>query len=422
MRRVVITGMGMVAPLGKNVQENWNNIINSKSGIKNITKFPIAENNKSDICTIAGEVYENENDGFNPSLFIDKKELRRMDKFTVYGVAAAEEAVRDAGLTFLSEEEKENIGVLVSSGIGGLESIQNISFALKEKGAKKISPFFLPSSLINLVAGHIAIKYGFMGINFSLVSACASGTHSIGEGAEIIKRNDADIILVGGAEHAVCEVGIHGFCAMHALSTKFNNTPEKASRPWDKNRDGFIMGEGAGVLVLEEYEHAKKRGVKIYAELTGYGTSCDAFHITAPHEHGKGAKKSIVNALKKANITTDDIGYINAHGTSTPIGDVLEFNAVKDIFKNSLNILLMSSTKSAIGHLLGAAGAVEAIFSILSLNSSIIPPTLNLEELDENCQGIDLVPLKAKEKKINYALSNSFGFGGTNASLIFKKI
>ena len=421
MRRVVITGVGIVSPLGKNIKENWDNLVNLKSGIKSITKFDLT-NFPEDLSRIAGEVDENPETGFNAEQFIEKKDLKKVDKFICYGLGATAEAIEDAGLTTLTDEEKENIGVLVSSGIGGLINIQNTSYAVKDRGAKKISPFFIPSCLINLISGHIAIKYGFKGANFAIVSACASGTHAIGEGAEIIKRGDANIMVVGGAESCICEIGIGGFCAMKALSTNYNDNPTRASRPWDKDRDGFVMGEGAGILILEEYEHAKKRGAKIYGELAGYSATCDAYHITAPDSEGRGAKLAIRKALEKANILPEQIDYINAHGTSTPAGDVLEFGAVKEVFKNTLNTISMSSTKSSTGHLLGAAGAIEAIYCLKAMENSVMPATLNLDNVDENCQGIDLVANQVKEKTLNYTLSNSFGFGGTNACVVLKKI
>jgi 3-oxoacyl-[acyl-carrier-protein] synthase II len=414
--------MGTVNPLGNNVKNSWSNIISGKSGISRVFHFPVDELPDS-ISKVAGQIKieEGNPDAFDPNLFIDKKDQKKMDKFIWYSIAAAKEALDDAG--WLPTEEKDLIetGVLIGAGIGGLKSIYDTSLVEHDKGIKKISPFFIPQSLINLATGHISIKYGFMGPNVSIVTACASSTHAIGEAMEYIKRGDAEVMVAGGAESTVCEVGIGGFSAMHALSTNFNDRPEEASRPWDKDRDGFVMGEGAGVLILEELEHAKKRGAKIYGEIIGYGLSGDAYHMTSPHAEGKGAKLAMKMALKKAEINSDEVGYVNAHGTSTPMGDVLEFNAVKEIFSNSLSNLCMSSTKSATGHLLGGAGAIEAVFSIKTITDGIIPPTLNLYNQDENCTGIDLVPFKAKEKSVDIALSNSFGFGGTNACLIFKK-
>lgn len=421
VRRVVVTGLGMVTPLGNNVDNSWKNIIESKSGIKKISLFDV-ENIPDSISKVAGEinVSEDDNNAFNPTLYIEKKDIKKMDRFIWFGIAAAEEAIKDSGWEPNTDEEKQSTGVIIGSGIGGLTSIQDTSISTVEKGIKRISPFFIPSALINLVSGHVSIKYGFSGPNLAPVTACATGSHAIGEAMEIIKRGDADIMVAGGTEAAICQIGIGGFSAMHALST--NQDPSKASRPWDKDRDGFVMGEGAGVLVLEEYEHAKKRGAKIYAEVVGYGLTGDAYHITAPDSSSGGAKRAVKMALKKANMNPEDIGYINAHGTSTPMGDVLEFNAIKDAFSSCLDKIYMSSTKSATGHLLGAAGAIEAIFSIKAIQDGILPPTLNLDNPDEACSGIDLIPHKSKEVKINAALSNSFGFGGTNASLIFKKI
>lgn len=423
-RRVVVTGMGMVSPLGKNVKSSWDGIKNSKSGIRVIKSFDIS-NIPDSVSKIAGEVrtFEEDNEnGFNPDLFIDKKDQRKMGKFIWLALGAAEEAITDANWKPTNEKDLDRTGIMMGSGIGGLDYIQNTCETMFLRGVNKISPFFVPASLINLTTGHISIKYGFTGPNESIVTACASGSHAIGQSAEVIRRGDADVMIAGGAESTICELGVGGFSAMHALSTSYTNTPEQASRPWDKGRDGFIIAEGAGVLVLEEYEHAKKRGAKIYAELVGFGSSGDAYHITLPEPEGKGQIKAMQRALNNAGITPEKIGYINAHGTSTPKGDIFEFNSVKTVFNNCLNQISMSSTKSATGHTLGAAGALEAIFSIKAITDSLLPPTLNLNDLDEECQGIDLVPLKAKEKNIEYALSNSFGFGGTNASLIFRKM
>ena len=423
-RRVVVTGMGMVSPLGKNVKSSWDGIKNSKSGIRVIKSFDIS-NIPDSVSKIAGEVrtFEEDNEnGFNPDLFIDKKDQRKMGKFVWLALGAAEEAITDANWKPTDEKDLDRTGIMMGSGIGGLDYIQNTCETMFSRGVNKISPFFVPASLINLTTGHISIKYGFTGPNESIVTACASGSHAIGQSAEVIRRGDADVMIAGGAESTICELGVGGFSAMHALSTSYTNIPEQASRPWDKGRDGFIIAEGAGVLVLEEYEHAKKRGAKIYAELVGFGSSGDAYHITLPEPEGKGQIKAMQRALNNAGITPEKIGYINAHGTSTPKGDIFEFNSVKTVFNNCLNQISMSSTKSATGHTLGAAGALEAIFSIKAITDSLLPPTLNLNDLDEECQGIDLVPLKAKEKNIEYALSNSFGFGGTNASLIFRKM
>jgi len=422
-RRVVITGIGIVSPLGPNVKSTWDGIINSKSGIGKITRFDTTEMPDS-ISKIAGEVKLGEEPNqFNVNNFVEPKDQKKMDRFIQYAIGASLEAVEDSGWKPQDELSRSRTGVIVGSGIGGLKTIQDTCEKMFEKGIKRISPFFIPASLINLASGHISIKYGFTGPNHSVVTACATGSHAIGDAGEIIKRGDADVMIAGGAEAAVCKLGIGGFSAMHALSTKFNEQdPTKASRPWDKDRDGFVMGEGSAILVLEEYEHAKKRNAKIYGELIGYGLSGDAYHMSAPEIEGKGQKSAIQMALKKAGLNPEDIDYINAHGTSTPTGDPIEFNCVKQIFLNCLDKIHMSSTKSATGHLLGAAGAIEGIFSLLALRDNILPPTLNLENPDENCKGIDLVPLTAKKKEIKYVLSNSFGFGGTNACLIFKKI
>lgn len=421
-RRVVITGMGLVSPLGNNVKNSWDGIINSKSGIRKIQSFNI-EGLPDSISKIAGEVKigEGENE-FNPDLFVEKKEQRKMGKFILLAMGAAEEALVDANWKPTNEGDLKRTGVFMGSGIGGLDYIQNTCETLFSRGINKITPFFVPASLINLISGHVSIKYGFTGPNQAMVTACASGSHAIGESGLLISRGDADVMICGGSESTICELGVGGFSAMHALSTSFTETPEQASRPWSKGRDGFVIAEGAGVLVLEEYEHAKKRGAKVYAELVGFGSSGDAYNIVLPEPEGRGQIQAMEMALKSANITTDKIDYINAHGTSTPKGDIFEFNSVKKVFANNLSKLSMSSTKSATGHTLGAAGAIEAIFSILTLKNNILPPTLNLTDIDEECQGIDLVPLKAKEKDTQYILSNSFGFGGTNASLIFKKI
>ena len=423
MRRVVVTGLGIVSPLGVGVEENWKNLIAMKSGIRKISKFN-ADLLHEGASKVAGEVNENvETGGFNVEEHISKKDLKKSDKFIWYGVGATDQAIKDANIgEGLTDEEKERTGVLMTSGIGGLLTIQNTSLSsITEEAIKKTSPFFIPSVLINSLSGLTSIKYGFQGPNYSIVSACASSNHAIGESFEIIKRGDADIMVCGGAESAVCELGISGFCSMKALSSNFNDTPERASRPWDKDRDGFVMGEGSGALVLEEYEHAKKRGAKIYAEIISYSASADAYHITAPHSEGRGAKQAMRIALKKAQLNSEQIDYINAHGTSTPVGDVIEFNAVKEVFSNSLDKLSMSSTKSSTGHLLGAAGAIEAVYCIKAINESIMPATLNLDNQDENCQGIDLLANKVKEKQLNYVLSNSFGFGGTNSCVIFGK-
>ncbi len=419
MRRVVVTGMGLVTPLACGVNATWKRLINSESGLSNITRFDV-----SDLpAKVAGQVpsHEQQPDGFNPETLIPAKELRRIDNFIVYGIAAAVQAIEDSGWVATTEEQKCRTGVMIGSGIGGLPWIEENSLLLIENGPVNISPFLIPGSLINLTSGQVSIRYGFKGPNHSVVTACSTGAHAIGDASRIIQYGDADVMIAGGTESALCRVGIAGFSAIKALSSNFNDTPEKASRPWDKARDGFVMGEGAGIVVLEEYEHAKARGAKIYGELVGYGLSGDAYHITSPEPEGDGAYRSMKMALKNANLNPEDIGYVNAHGTSTPMGDMIEFSAVRRLFENN-NKLKMSSTKSSIGHLLGAAGGVEAIFSILALNSGIVPPTLNLDDPEDGSDVIDLVPHKAKEVELKAVLSNSFGFGGTNASLIIKKI
>lgn len=416
MRRVVITGIGAVSPLGGDIQTTWQRLINSESGIKTIDHF-----DTSDLpCKIGGRVPHGEQQGeFNDNDYLSKKEQRKTDLFVVYALGAATQAVEDSGWKPTEESEKERTGVMIGAGIGGLPRIYDTSVALHEGGFKKVSPFFIPASLINLASGHVSIKYGFQGPNHASVTACSSGAHAIGDAARMIRYNDADVMIAGGAEAAMCRLGMAGFASMRALSTNYNDTPEKASRPWDEGRDGFVMGEGAGIVVLEELEHAKKRGAKIYAEVVGYGLTGDANHVTAPHPEGKGAARSMKMALKSAGIDSELIGYVNAHGTSTPMGDELELKAVRSVFdKDKISV---SSTKSSIGHLLGAAGGIESIFTIKALQTGILPPTLNLENPSESCQDIDLIPLVAKEKKIQYAISNSFGFGGTNASLLLKK-
>ncbi len=414
MRRVVVTGMGMVTPLGDGVDTNWRRLMAAESGIRPIQAF-----DTSDLATrIAGEVPQGDkaNGHFNVDDYLAPKEQRKLDKFIVFGIAAAQQAVEDSGWMPQDEEGLTRTGVMIGSGIGGLQTIYETSLVLKERGPRRVSPFFIPSALINLVSGQVSIKYGFKGPNHAVVTACATGAHAIGDAARLIQFEDADVMVAGGAEAAICRIGIAGFNACKALSTDFNDTPTQASRPWDKKRDGFVMGEGAGCLVLEEYEHAKKRGAKIYAEILGYGLSGDAYHITAPSEDGDGAMRAMKAALKRAGLGTDQIDYVNAHGTST-MADVIELGAVKRTFGADAYKLSMSSTKSATGHLLGAAGAIEAIYAIKSLKEQAVPPTLNLDEPDEGCD-IDLVPKQAKQRKVRYALSNSFGFGGTNASLI----
>lgn len=420
MRRVVVTGLGLVTPLASGVKPTWDKLIQGKSGVRKIDRFDV-----SDIpAQIAGQVPTIEEDpefGFNPDNCMPKKDQRRVDTFILYGMQAAIEAIEDAGWMPQDEHSLQRTGVTIGSGIGGLPSIERDSILVHEHGPRKLSPFFIPGSLINLVSGQVSIKYGFQGPNHAVVTACSTGAHAIGDASRFIQYGDADVMIAGGAESALCRIGLAGFAAARALSTKYNDTPEKASRPWDKDRDGFVMGEGAGVVVLEEYEHAKKRGAKIYAEIAGYGLSGDAYHITSPQPEGRGGYRAMKAALGHAGLNPDAIDYINAHGTSTPMGDTIELGAVKSLFGDQAYKLSMSSTKSSIGHALGAAGGIEAILTILALQNNLAPPTLNLENPDEGCD-IDLVPFVAKERKINAALSNSFGFGGTNASLIVKKI
>lgn len=426
MRRVVVTGMGMVSPLGMGVQHNWDAITAGKSGIKSIKHFK-ADDLASQIAgTVPSAHNQNAQEGdagfFNPDLYMDPKEQRKADTFIVYGMAAAVEAIEHSGWKPESEEEQNRTGVLIGAGIGGLDEIYKTTKILEERGPRRVSPFFVPAALINLTSGHVSIKYGFKGPNHSVVTACATGTHAIGDAARLIAFDEADVMVAGGSEAAVCRLGVAGFAAARALSTSYNDAPEEASRPWDQGRDGFVIGEGAGVVVLEEYEHAKARGATIYGEVIGYGLSGDAYHITSPAENGDGGFRAMQAALKRANVNPEDIDYVNAHGTSTPLGDGIEFGAVKRLFGSACDKLHMSSTKSAIGHLLGAAGAVEAIYSLKAMETGIMPPTLNLENPSEGCEGIDLIANTAKEKEVNTVLSNSFGFGGTNASLVMKKV
>jgi 3-oxoacyl-[acyl-carrier-protein] synthase II len=416
VRRVVVTGMGLVTPLGVGLERNWRSLIAGASGVRAIQSFEV-----SDLpVKIAAQVPRGETASglFNADDWVPPKDQRKMDGFIVFALAAAAQAVEDAGWTPDDEESRERTGVMIGSGIGGLPGITEGALTLHERGPRRISPFFIPSNLINLASGHVSIRYGFTGPNHAVVTACSTGAHAIGDAARLIMLDDADVMVCGGAEAAVCRLGLAGFAAARALSTAFNDDPPRASRPWDQERDGFVMGEGAGILVLEEYQHARRRGAKIYAEVIGYGMSSDAFHLTAPAEDGKGALRSMRNALKRARIDPDKIDYINAHGTSTPLGDEVELGAVKQVFGKHAYELSMSSTKSAIGHLLGAAGSVEAIFSILAIRDGVVPPTLNLDNPSPCCD-IDLVPKQARERKVEHALSNSFGFGGTNATLIF---
>jgi len=410
--------MGAVTPLGCGVGAIWKRMLAGESGIGAIQGFDV-----SDLPSkIAGQVPAGSKaEGrFNPDEWVPPKDQRRMDRFIIMAMAAAQEAVEDSGWMPSAEEDRLATGVMIGSGIGGLQTIYEASLMIKDGKARRLSPFFIPSALINLASGHVSIRYGFKGPNHAVVTACATGVHAIGDAARLIMLGDAEVMVAGGSEAAVCELGIAGFCASRALSTSFNDTPTKGSRPWDKDRDGFVMGEGAGVVVLEEYEHAKARGAKIYAELVGYGLSGDAHHITAPADDGDGGFRAMKGALKSARLTPEGIQYINAHGTSTPLGDDIELGAVERLFGPAASKVAMSSTKSATGHLLGAAGAAEAIFTILAIRDQVAPPTLNLENPSRESP-IDRVPLQAKPMKIDAALSNSFGFGGTNASVIFRK-
>ena len=419
MRRVVVTGMGIACPLGLGVEHVWRRLIASESGIGAIQAF----DTKDLPCKVAGQVPAGvkAEGGLDIAEWIPVKDVKKMDRFIHLGMVAATEAMEDSGWHPESEDDKCATGVMIGSGIGGLQTIFEASIQVHEGRSRRLSPFFIPSALINLVSGHVSIKYGLKGPNHSAVTACATGVHAIGDASRLIMWGDADVMVAGGAEAAVCELGIAGFCASRALSTGFNDQPARASRPWDKDRDGFVMGEGAGVLVLEEYEHAKRRGAKIYAEVAGYGMSGDAFHITAPAEGHDGAVRSMRAAFRNGGITPDQIQYVNAHGTSTPLGDDLELEAVEKVFDGSAKGVAMSSTKSATGHLLGAAGAVEAIFSILAVRDNVAPPTLNLDEPSRESV-IDRVAKTAQERRIDCALSNSFGFGGTNASVIFRAV
>ncbi len=417
-RRVVVTGIGMVTPLGDGVDHNWSRLVAGESGIRRIDNF-----DTSDLAAkIAGQAPTgNEPYAFRADDYVDAKDQRKMDDFIVLALAAAQQAVEDSGWKAESEEDQYRTGVMIGSGIGGLKTIAEASILLQERGPRRVSPFFIPSALINLASGHVSIRYGFKGPNHAVVTACSTGAHAIGDASRLIKFGDAEVMVAGGAEAAVCRLGVAGFAASRALSTDFNDEPERASRPWDKARDGFVMGEGAGIVVLEELEHAKARGAKIYAEVVGYGLSGDAHHITAPADDGDGGFRSMKAAMHHASLNPEDIDYVNAHGTSTPLGDEIELGAVKRLFGDAASKISMSSTKSSIGHLLGAAGSVEAIYSIMAVKNDIVPPTLNLEDPSEACDGMDLVPLKAKERPVRAALSNSFGFGGTNASLVVAK-
>jgi 3-oxoacyl-[acyl-carrier-protein] synthase II len=417
MRRVVVTGLGLLTPLGFGIDTNWKRLVSGVVGINKIDNFEV-----SDLpCKIAGQIPKKSDDpegGLSIDDWIEPREYKRIDRFIAYGLISATQAVEDSGWIPKNENQKNRTGVILGSGIGGLETISNTTELLNSKGPRKVSPFFIPSALINLLSGQVSIKYGFKGPNHSVVTACSTGAHAIGDASRIIRYGDADVMIAGGAEAACCRIGMAGFAAARALSTNFNDNPKHSSRPWDEDRDGFVMGEGAGVLVLEEKEHALARGAKIYAEIKGYGLSGDAHHITAPAENGDGGYRAMLSAIKDASISPTDLDYINAHGTSTPLGDIIELKAIGRLLGHKLDNTSISSTKSATGHLLGAAGAIEAIYSILSIINQTVPPTNNLVNPDKDSLGFDLVPNKSKKRKIENVLSNSFGFGGTNASLV----
>ena len=426
MRRVVITGIGLTTPLANGREASWSRLIEGKSGVGRIDTFDAEDL----ACQIAGQVpwksgrgggSEDDSASFDPDTVMSAKERRRIDEFILYGMAAADEAVADSGWKPETDDEKFRTGVLIGSGIGGLSSIADTSIVLHEKGPRKISPFFIPGALINLVSGQVSIKHGFKGPNHAVVTACATGAHAIGDSARLIASGDADVMVAGGTEAAVCRIGIAGFVACRAMSTSYNDAPETASRPYDEGRDGFVMGEGAGILVLEEYEHAKARGAKIYAEVAGYGLSGDAYHITSPDTSGNGGERAMRSALEKSGLSASDIDYVNAHGTSTPAGDETEVRAVERVLGDHAKNVNLSSTKSAIGHLLGAAGAVETAFCALSIRDNVVPPTINLENPSFEAE-VDLTPKTAVKREIKAAMSNSFGFGGTNAALVLKQV
>ena len=415
MRRVVVTGLGLVTPLGGSVEQTWSRLIAGQSGAAAITRFDASDY----ACRIACEVKP---DDFDPDIRVDHKVQRQVDPFIIFGIDAASQALDDAGLTDMSEEQRLRAGTMIGSGIGGLPGIASESIVLHERGPRRVSPHFVHGRLINLVSGQVSIKYGLMGPNHAVVTACSTGAHAIGDAARLIQWGDADVMVAGGAEGAICPLGIAGFAQARALSTAFNDEPTRASRPWDRRRDGFVMGEGAGIMVLEEFGHAKARGARIYGEVVGYGLTGDAYHVTAPHPEGSGAYRSMEMALKRAGMAPADIGYVNAHGTSTPMGDELELGAIRRLFGSAVSGMSMSSTKSAIGHLLGGAGAVESIFCLLAMRDGIVPPTLNLEDPCDGAEGMDLVPMRARERKVDAVLNNSFGFGGTNATLIMRRV
>ena len=417
MRRVVVTGLGMLTPLGNGVDVNWKRLISGQIGIRKISGFDV-----SDIsCKIAGQIPQKIDDpeaGLDIDQWIEPRDQKRVDRFIAYGIISAMQAVEDSGWKPKNDEEKHRTGVILGSGIGGLETIAKTTEIMISKGPRKVSPFFIPSALINLLSGQVSIKYGFKGPNHSVVTACSTGAHAIGDASRIIRYGDADVMVAGGAEAACCRIGMAGFAAARALSTSFNDNPSISSRPWDQARDGFVMGEGSGVLVLEERQHAIARGANIYAEIKGYGMSGDAYHITAPAETGDGGFRAMQAAVRDANLSSSDLDYINAHGTSTPLGDMIELRAIGKLLQHNIDNTSISSTKSATGHLLGAAGAIEAIYSILSIVNQIVPPTNNLLNPDNETSGFDLVPIHAKKRSVKNVLSNSFGFGGTNASLL----
>jgi 3-oxoacyl-[acyl-carrier-protein] synthase II len=419
MRRVVVTGLGMVTPLGCGVDVTWRRLVEGQSGAGAIANFDVSDLPARIACQIPRG--DGSDGTFNPDQWMDPKDQRRVDEFIVYGMAAARQALADAGWKPETYEDQTSTGVLIGSGIGGIGGIYDASITLAEKGPRRISPFFIPGRLINLVSGYVSIEHGLKGPNHAVVTACSTGAHAIGDAGRLIALGDADVMVAGGAESPINRLSLAGFAACRALSTGFNDAPERASRPYDKDRDGFVMGEGAGVVVLEELEHAKARGARIYAELVGYGLSGDAYHITSPAEDGDGAYRCMAAALKRAGLTASDIDYINAHGTSTPLGDEIELRAVERLLGNAGEGLAMSSTKSSVGHLLGAAGAVEAIFSVLAIRDGVVPPTLNLDNPSVETP-VDLVPHKAQQRTVDVALSNSFGFGGTNASLVFRRL
>jgi 3-oxoacyl-[acyl-carrier-protein] synthase II len=419
MRRVVVTGLGMVTPLGCGVEPTWKRILNGESGARRIDTFEVSDLPSHIACMIPRG--DGSNGTFNADQWMEPKDQRKVDDFIVFAMAAARQALDDANWHPVTEEDRCATGTLIGSGIGGLSGIADAAILVKERGPRKLSPFFIPGRLINLASGYVSIEHGLKGPNHSVVTACSTGAHAIGDAGRLIALGDADVMVAGGTESPICRLAMAGFCALRALSSGFNETPEKASRPYDKDRDGFVMGEGAGVVVLEEYEHARARGAKIYAEVIGYGLSGDAYHITAPAPDGDGGFRCMSAALKRAGISAADVDYINAHGTSTPLGDEIELGAAQRLLGNAASKVSMSSTKSSTGHLLGAAGAIEAIFSILAIRDNIAPPTINLDAPSVETP-IDLVPKTARSREINVALSNSFGFGGTNASVILRRV